>query len=123
MLLQFVPSQAGVLGAAALALTLLVPSVSAAWWVAVMVVVAIAINIAYRLLARHRVAVGSRNPTTDRKITPSEIAASRRAVANRIERSPSLPYIPVAIIASELATAKVVSGNQRSPSGPASNAA
>ncbi len=36
------------LGAAALALTLLVPSVSAAWWVAVMVVVAIAIHIANR---------------------------------------------------------------------------
>lgn len=48
MLLQFVTSQAGVLGAAALALTLLVPSVSAAWWVAVMVVVAIAIHIANR---------------------------------------------------------------------------
>lgn len=48
MFLQFVTSQAGVLGAAALALTLLVPSVSAAWWVAVMVVVAIAIHIANR---------------------------------------------------------------------------
>lgn len=48
MFLQFVTSQAGVLGAAALALTLLVPAVSAAWWVGLMVVVAIAIHIANR---------------------------------------------------------------------------
>ena len=84
---------------------------------------AIASAIAYRLLARHSVAVGNRNPSTERKITPSEIAASRRAVAKRIERSPSFPYMPVAIIASELATAKVASGSHRSASGPASKPA
>lgn len=48
MFLQFLTSQAGVLGAAALALTLLVPSVGAAWWVVVMVIVAIAIHFANR---------------------------------------------------------------------------
>lgn len=48
MFLQFLTSQAGVLGAAALALTLLVPAVSPAWWVVLMVLVAIAIHFANR---------------------------------------------------------------------------
>lgn len=48
MFLQFVTSQAGVLGAAALALSLLIPAVSPAWWVGLMVVVAIAIHFANR---------------------------------------------------------------------------
>ena len=48
MFLQFLTSQAGVLGAAALALSLLLPSVGTAWWVLLMVVVAIAIHFANR---------------------------------------------------------------------------
>jgi len=56
-------------------------------------------------------------------MTPSEIAASSRAVANRIDRSASDPYIPVAISASALASAKVVSGSHRPASLPASKSA